>query len=104
MSPTGNNLESQGGGCIPPHAPNLAPVQIRLITGEELAHELLFAGTTSAFRQFCKNAGIEPVPGRKDCYDPVAVRHKLNEIQGLGASPDARPESALARSIMRRNG
>jgi len=80
------------------------PIPIRLISGEELARELLFVGPTSAFRKFCKLAGIEPVPGRRDCYDPVAVRHKLNEIQGLGASPNAQSKSALVRSVMRRHG
>ena len=77
---------------------------IHMITSEELARGLLFEGVTSAFYKFCKDAGIEPVPGRRDCYDPVAVRHKLNEIQGLGNSSEAGPQGALTRSMMRRNG
>jgi hypothetical protein len=77
---------------------------IQLITAEELARELRFDGPTSAFRKFCKSAGIEPVPGRRDCYDPIAVRHKLNEIQGLGSSGEPGPQGALTRSMMRRNG
>lgn len=77
---------------------------IQLITADELARELRFDGPTSAFRKFCKSAGIEPVPGRRDCYDPVAVRHKLNEMQGLGTSSKPGPQGALTRSMMRRNG
>ena len=77
---------------------------IQLITAKELACELRFDGPTSAFRKFCKSAGIEPVPGRRDCYDPVAIRHKLNEIQGLGTSSESGAQGALTRSMMRRNG
>ncbi len=56
---------------------------IDLISGEELAKRLRFDGTTSGFRKFCRNTGIRPVPGRKDCYDPVAVRQRLDLVQGL---------------------
>ena len=63
---------------------------INLITSEELAKLLRFDGATGAFRAFCKRTGIKPVPGRKDCYDPVAVREKLNQAQGIV------PTSAIA--------
>lgn len=63
---------------------------IDLITGAELAERLRFKGQTGAFREFCKKTGIQPVPGRKDCYDPVAVREKLNQAQGIV------PTSAIA--------
>ena len=85
-----------------PSAASPGSISIRLITADELARELLFNGPTSAFRAFCKKAGIKPLPGRKDCYDPVAVRHRLNEVQGLGNNVTA--ESALTRSRVRRNG
>lgn len=98
------NTEERRDGFIPSAATNSGSPSIRLISGKELARELLFEGTTSAFRKFCREAGIEPVPGRKDCYDPIAVRHKLNEIQGLNSRSGAAAESALTRSRMRRNG
>jgi len=94
----------QRDGFIPSAANNSGLPSIRLISGKELARELLFEGTTSSFRKFCREAGIEPVPGRKDGYDPIAVRHKLNEIQGLNSRSGAASESALTRSRMRRNG
>ncbi|PYG32289.1 hypothetical protein C8N36_10334 [Pelagimonas varians] len=56
---------------------------IDLISGEDLAKRLRFDGTTSAFRKFCHDTGIRSVPGRKDCYDPVAVRKRLDLVQGL---------------------
>ena len=77
---------------------------IHLVTATELARELRFEGATSSFRRFCKAAGIEPVPGRRDCFDPVAVRYRLNAIQGLEKSKEAGSQGALERSRMRRNG
>ena len=77
---------------------------ISLISGDELASQLRFDGVSSSFRKFCKEAGIEPVPGRRDCYDPVAVRYRLNEIQGIGDKVSAGADNALQRSRLRRNG
>ena len=59
---------------------------IDMLTGKELARLLRFEGTTAAFRAFCKETGIRPLPGRRDCYDPIFVREKLNEAQGLGVA------------------
>lgn len=92
-----------GSRSVFPPTVNSEPFSIRLLSGEELAHELRFDGTTSSFRRFCKSAGIEPVPGRKDCYDPVVVRHRLNRIQGIGESNAPDSQGALTRSMMRRN-
>lgn len=75
---------------------------INLISGEELAACLRYNGVTSAFRKLCQEIGIRPVPGRKDCYDPVAVRHQLDLVQGL-AGFDAADEDMLATSMGRRN-
>ena len=66
---------------------------IDLITGAELAEKLRFTGPTGAFRKFCRDIGIHPVPGRKDCYDPVAVRDRLNKVQGIGLSTE--PDRSL---------
>jgi len=68
---------------------------IDLITGAELAERLRFQGQTGAFREFCKKTGIHPVPGRKDCYDPVAVREKLNQAQGI-----AQPTTAMGANLL----
>lgn len=66
-------------------SPNLPHPQIQLISGEELAESLKFSGITSAFRTWCAEVGIVPVPGRKNVYDPSFVRHRLNSIQNMGA-------------------
>lgn len=104
MGITGCIINQQEDGGFPSTAIPSQSFPIRLINGEHLARELLFKGPNSAFRKFCKDTGIQPVPGRKDCYDPIAVRLKLNEIQGIGVSGPASADDALSRSIMRRNG
>ncbi len=76
--------------------------QIRLINSSELASALGFDGVTSAFRRFCNSAGIEPVPGRKNFYDPVAVRNRLDRLQGLGSDLHSAADRALQKSRMRR--
>jgi len=78
-------------------------MMIDLISGAELAKSLRFEGPTSAFRKFCQDTGIRPVPGRKDCYDPVAVRQRLNLVQGLTASIAYVNEGLLEMSMVRRN-
>lgn len=79
----------------------LTPVY--LITGQELASAFRYCGVTPAFRKFCQGNGIYPVPGRRDFYDPVAVRHMLNQSQGLVALPQGGAVDALARSRDRRD-
>ena len=76
---------------------------IDLITSAELAERLRFQGPTGAFREFCKKTGIQPVPGRKDCYDPVAVREKLNQAQGIMQSAASAGANLLEISKERRH-
>lgn len=76
---------------------------IDLISGDELAKRLRFEGTTSAFRKFCHDTGIRSVPGRKDCYDPVAVRQRLDSIQGLARVVAGSNDGAIEQSRARRN-
>lgn len=76
---------------------------IDLISGDELAARLLFKGPTSAFRKFCHDTGIRSVPGRKDCYDPVAVRQRLNLVQGLNSANADDGLGLLEMSKVRRN-
>lgn len=92
------------GGIAPLPSVHSGFLGIHLVTAEELARELRFEGTTSSFRRFCRAAGIEPVPGRRDCYDPAAVRYRLDAIQGLGKSTGSSSQGALTRSVIRRNG
>lgn len=56
---------------------------IKLITGAELAELFCYSGMTNACRKFIHDLGIHPVPGRKDCYDPMAVRQRLDHAQGI---------------------
>ena len=76
--------------------------QITMIKASDLAQALGYESITSAFRQFCHNAGIEPLPGRRDCYDPVAVRFRLDRIQGL-VEGQSSSQSALEKSRSRRH-
>lgn len=78
-------------------------MMIDLISGAELAARLRFEGRTGAFRKFCHDTGIRPVPGRKDCYDPVAVRQRLDSVQGLTTTVAAENVSLLEMSRVRRN-
>lgn len=96
--------ETNGGVVAPPLKQTaLGLTNIRLMTSQELAVELRFSGVNSAFRKFCNDADIRPVPGRRDCYDPIAVRVKLDRMQGLQPLSEAQSDSALIRSRMRRN-
>lgn len=54
-----------------------------LITETELARAHRFRGANQKFRNWCQKCGIEPVPGRSNYYDPKAVRHRLDALQGL---------------------
>lgn len=54
-----------------------------LITTEELAKRMGYSGATDAFRSWCTQMRITPVPGRRGVYDPVLVRRRLDEAQGL---------------------
>ncbi len=79
---------------------------IQLISAEDLARRLGYAGANNAFRDWCAQVGIKPVPGRRGFYDPVAVRRRLDVVQGLAdATPDgARPMSLVEKRRARRGG
>lgn len=81
----------------------MGPYSINLMTGEELAGALRYSGRTAAFRKFLHDIGIKPVPGRKDCYDPVAVRQRLNLVQGLTFANADDDAGLLEMSMVRRN-
>lgn len=76
---------------------------VQLVTGKELASALLFEGVTGSFRKFCDSIGVRPVPGRRDCYDPVAVRHMLDRAQGLAGTSSASSDQAVQNSRARRH-
>jgi hypothetical protein len=59
---------------------------IRLIPLEELAQDLGYSGSHSSCRDWLALMRITPVPGRKGWYDPVLVRRRLDEAQGLAPS------------------
>lgn len=58
-------------------------MHIDLISADDLARRLGYAGANNAFREWCASMGIRPVPGRKGIYDPVHVRWRLDVMQGL---------------------
>ena len=60
--------------------------QITLISGEELARLHGYASVTSQCRSWWRSLGITPLPGRKNIYDPIQVRERLNEAGGLCAA------------------
>lgn len=56
---------------------------IRLVSSAALAESLGYAGPNDAFRVFCNRIGVTQVPGRRGWYDPLLVRRRLDEAQGL---------------------
>lgn len=74
----------------------IAP-SIRLISSENLAKELGYAGPNDAFRAFCARLEIKPVPGRTGWYDPFHVRQRLDAVQGLniGSAQSEKPMSLV---------
>lgn len=56
---------------------------LELISTEELAKQMRYSGANSAFREWLVSLRITPVPGRKGYYDPMVVRRRLDEAQGL---------------------
>lgn len=59
------------------------PSHIGLMSSDQLARCLGYSGTNSAFRDWCASMRITPVPGRRGYFDPVLVRRRLDEAQGL---------------------
>jgi hypothetical protein len=78
----------------------MADPVIDLMTGETLAHRLGYGGVTNAFRDWCVKMRITPVPGRRGYYDPVLVRRRLDEAQGLAS--DATLESGSMTPLEKR--
>ncbi|WP_116083486.1 hypothetical protein [Tropicimonas sp. IMCC34011] len=90
--------------------PHVNGVPLRLMTGEELAEMMLYDGVTSGFRAWCRQLGIRTVPGRKNVYDPVHVRARIDAAHENGLTPGSRNEpeneqelSFTERSRIRRN-
>lgn len=78
---------------------------IRLIRSDELAEAMGYEGVNNAFRDWCAKLRITPVPGRRGIYDPVLVRRRLDEAQGLaveGVAPSHAPMSAVEKRRARR--
>ena len=59
--------------------------EVRLISSSELASSFGYYEPNAAFYEFCRNIGIQSVPGRRGWYDPKLVRMKLDLVQGLSA-------------------
>lgn len=69
--------------------------ELTLITGDQLAKLHGYSSVTSSCRTWWKSIGIEPLPGRKNIYDPRQVRERMNLLGGLQAvSSLERPEKA----------
>ena len=61
-------------------------MNIRLISIEQLAQALGYSGANSSCRDWLVTMRITPVPGRRGWYDPLLVRRRLDEAQGLSKS------------------
>ena len=79
----------------------MAEPVIDLMTGEALARRVGYGGVTNAFRDWCAKMGITPVPGRRGYYDPVLVRRRLDEAQGLAPETDGDTRAMTALQIRR---
>lgn len=73
-----------------------------LIRAEDLAHKMGYSSANGAFRAWCAELRISPVPGRRGLYDPSLVRHRLDEAQGLAPSDAADCGSLVAARRARR--
>lgn len=60
--------------------------ELTLISGAELAKLHGYSSVTSQCRAWWRSLGIKPLPGRKNIYDPMHVRERLNEAGGLSAT------------------
>ena len=67
---------------------------LNFVLSEELAEALLYSGPTGGFRNWCRQIGIRPVPGRRNVYDPKQVRHALDVAQGIVA-----PSPKIAEAV-----
>ncbi len=79
----------------------MADPTIDLMTGEALARRVGYGGATNAFRDWCAKLRITPVPGRRGYYDPVLVRKRLDEAQGLASDVTSEPGSMTPIEIRR---
>lgn len=64
---------------------------ITMIKGKQLASSLGYSGVTHQFRAWIASIGIQPLPGRRDCYDPKQVRGCLDVASGI-----VRPATVMA--------
>ena len=79
----------------------MAEPVIDLMTGEALARRVGYGGATNAFREWCAKLRITTVPGRRGYYDPVLVRRRLDEAQGLASNAASEPGSMTPIEIRR---
>ena len=56
---------------------------IEFISASELAMRFGYAGANDGFRNFCREIGIRPIRRNPHFFDPVHVRSRLNEVQGI---------------------
>lgn len=73
---------------------------IRLVSTEDLAINMGYAGANSAFREWCASLRISPVPGRRGWYDMKLVRRRLDEAQGLNDVMQMQNASTGANSLV----
>ena len=60
--------------------------ELTLISGAELAKLHGYSSVTSQCRSWWSSLGIKPLPGRKNIYDPMHVRERLNEASQLSST------------------
>lgn len=65
---------------------------IELVSAKDLAGKLGFAGPGDAFRNFCRELGIQPLRRNPSFYDPKLVRLRMDEAQGLAIRTVVSPE------------
>lgn len=75
---------------------------INLIHADELAKRMGYASANSSFREWAASLRITPVPGRRGLYDPVLVRRRLDEAQGLLMTMPNTPDRPLTHVEKRR--
>jgi hypothetical protein len=80
--------------------------ELTLITGDKLAKMHGYNSVTSSCRYWWKSIGIEPLPGRKNIYDPRQVSERLDlvgRLRTVSAVNDSNKPSLTEQRRARKN-
>jgi len=71
-----------------------------LMSSEELASKMGYRSVSGHFRAWLGQLNITPVPGRRGYFDPILVRRRLDEAQGLRSGESETPCSNSGEMLL----